>query len=51
MICLTCGAAFDVHVDDTEPRQTPQEVIHTTVSFRCPACEHLGVVHLEMEVR
>ena len=51
MICPTCGAAFDVHLDDTKPTQTPQDVIHTTASFRCPACEHLGEVRLEMEVR
>lgn len=49
--CPTCGAVFDVHLNDTEPRQTARTVLDTWISFRCPACEHLGEVHLEMEVR
>ena len=49
--CPTCGAAFDVHLEDTKPRQSPSTALDTRVPFRCPECEHLGEMHLEMEIR
>ena len=49
VICPTCGAAFDVELEDAEPRETPHQLLHRRVSYRCPACEHLGEVQVHLE--
>lgn len=49
--CPTCGAAFDVHLDNAESRQSLRTELDTRVPFRCPECEHLGEMHLEIELR
>ncbi len=51
MTCPTCGAAFDVQLEDVEPKETPYPQIHKTISYRCHACEHLGEVQVEIQTR
>jgi DNA-directed RNA polymerase subunit RPC12/RpoP len=49
VICPTCGSAFDVQLDDAAaPIEIPRTVIQKTVSYRCPGCNHLGVVKAEL---
>jgi hypothetical protein len=51
MICPSCGASFDVRLGDAEPREDPQLLLQQAVPYRCPGCEHLGEVQLELQAR
>jgi len=48
LICPMCGVAIDAGQEDSDvPRETPNPLLKKTVAYRCPACDHLGQVHIE----
>jgi DNA-directed RNA polymerase subunit RPC12/RpoP len=50
LICPTCSSLFPVNVEVEENDLPPlgSTLLQTTASYRCPDCEHLGELRIDV---